>query len=147
MKNSTLPILFAKAMNHENQVWFLFTLASLKISKLENSDLHNIAPQLKVTHYDPGDMTENNVYALKQVANCNSAENIEVTRVKITMYTKHFRQKVKATVCRVKYQSEQWHCGFWDDSSVDVHHAGGITKDLNVTASQCRTLANGGSIT
>ena len=30
---------------------------------------------------------------------------------------------------------------------MDAHHAVGITIDLTVTASQCRTLANGGSIT
>ena len=63
------------------------------------------------------------------------------------MYTKHFRQEINATVCRVKYQSEQWHCGFGDNSSMDAHHTGGITIDLTVTASQCRTLARGGSIT
>ena len=63
------------------------------------------------------------------------------------MYRKHFRQEINATVCRVKYQSEQWHCGFGDDSSMDAHHTGGITIDLTVTASECRTLARGGSIT
>ena len=63
------------------------------------------------------------------------------------MYTKNFRQEINATVCRVKYQSEQWHCGFGDDSSMDAPHAGGITIDFSVTASQCRTLARGGSIT
>ena len=60
--------------------------------------------------------------------------------------TKHSRQELNATVCIVKYQSEQWHCGFGDDSSMDAHHTGGII-DLTVTASQCRTLANGGSVT
>ena len=62
------------------------------------------------------------------------------------MYAKRFRQKINATVCRVRYQSEQWHCDFGDDSSMDVHHAG-ITVDLTVTASQCRNLANVSSIT
>ena len=93
-------------------------------------------------------MTEINLYASNQVSKCNIApENLEVSRAKITMYTKHFRQEINATVCRVKYQSEHWHCGFGDDSSLDAHHTGGITKDLTVTASQNRTLAEGGSIT
>ena len=93
-------------------------------------------------------MTEKNLYASNQVSKCNIApENLEVSRAKITMYTKHFRQEINATVCRVNYQSEQWHCGFGDDSSIDAHHTGGITIDLTVTASQCRTLARGGSIT
>ena len=30
---------------------------------------------------------------------------------------------------------------------MDVHHTGGITIDITVTASQCRTIAKGGSIT
>ena len=100
-----------------------------------------------MTHDDCREMTENIVYALNQVSKWNIApENLEVSRGKITMNKKHFRQEINATVCRVKYQSEQWHCGFGDDSSMDAHHTGGITMDLTVTASQCRTLANGGQI-
>ena len=131
-----------------NQVLFPIVLASLTSGKLQNADLHNIASQLKVTHYDCEEMRENNFYALNQVSKCNIApENLEVSRAKITMYTKHFGQEINATVCRVKYQNEQWHCGLGDDSSMDVHHSGEITIDLTVTASQCRTLAKGGSIT
>ena len=131
-----------------NQVLFLFILASFLNGKLENADLHNIAAQLKVTPYNCLEMTENNLYVLNKVSKCNTApEKLEVSRAKITMYTKHFRQAINATVCRVKYQNEQWHCGFRDDSSMDAHHTGGITIDLTVTASQCRTLVKGGSIT
>ena len=35
-------------------------------------------------------------------------ENPEVSRAKITMYTKHYRQDINARVGRVKYHSEQW---------------------------------------
>ena len=121
MEISTLPFPFANAMDVKNQVLFLIILASFTNGKLANADLHNIASQLKVTHYDCGEMTENNLYALNQVSKCNIApENLEVSRAKITMYTKHFRQEIKATVCRVKYQSGQWHCGSRDDSSMDA---------------------------
>ena len=148
MKNSTLPSPFAEAIDVINQVLFLVILASSTNGMLENADLHNIASQLKVTHYDCGEMTENNLSALNQVSKCNIApENLEVSKAKITMYTKHFRQEINATVCRVKYRSEQWHCGFGDDSSMDAHHTGGITIDSTATASQCRTLPRGGSIT
>ena len=94
-------------------------------------------------------MTENNLFALNQVFKCNIApENLEVSRAEIPMYTKHFRQEINATVCcRVTYHSEQWHCGFGDDSGMDAHHTGGITLELTVTPSQCRTVANGVSIT
>ena len=63
MKNSTLPFPIAKAMNVINQVLFLIILASFTNSKLENADLHNIASQLKVTHYDCRKMTKSNFYA------------------------------------------------------------------------------------
>ena len=145
MEHSTLPFPFAKAMDVINQVLFLFISASFTNGKLENAGLHNIASQIKVTHYDCGEMTENNFYALNQVSKCNIApEKLEVSRANLTMYTKHFRQEINATLCRVKYQSEQWHCGFGDNSSMDAHHRGGITTELTVTASQCRTLARRG---
>ena len=135
-------------MDVTNQVLFLIFSANFKSGKLENADLHNIASQLKVTHYDCGEMTVSNLYALNQISKCNNApENLEVSRAKITMYTKHFTQKINATVCRVKVQSEQWHCAFGDHSSTDARLTGAKTIDLTFTASQCRTLAKGGLIT
>ena len=108
MKLCTLHFPSAKAMDVINQVLFLFILDGLSNGKLENADLHKIASQLKVTHYDCGEMTENNLYALNQVSKFNIAcEKLEVSIAKITMYTKHFRQEINAPVCRVKYQSEQ----------------------------------------
>ena len=105
MKNSTLIFPFAKAMDVINQVLFLIILASFTNGKLENADLHNIASLLKKTHYDCGEMAENNLYASKQVSKCNFApENLEVS---VTVYTKHFGQEINATVCIVNYQSEQ----------------------------------------
>ena len=56
-----------------NQVSFLFVLASFTNSKLENADLQKTASQLKVTHYDCGEMTVNNPYALNQVSQFNIA--------------------------------------------------------------------------
>ena len=148
MTHSTLPFPFAKAMDVINQVVLLFIFASFTNGKLETTDLQKIASQLKVTHYDCGELTENNLYAFNQVSKCNIApENLEVSIAKNTIYTKHFRQEFNATVCRVKCQREQWPCGFGDDSSMDAHHTGEITIDLTVTASQCWTLARGGSFT
>ena len=86
------------------------------------ADLHNIASQLHVTQNDCGEMTENNLYALLQqgIAYNIAPENLKVSRAKIKMYKKHLRQENNATVCRIKYQSEQWHCSFGDDSSMDA---------------------------
>ena len=118
-----------------------------QIASLKTPTCRKTASQFKVTHSDYGETTETNRYGRNQISECNIApENLEASKGKVTIYTKHFRQEINATICRVKYQSEQWHCGFQDDSSMDVHHAGKAI-DLNVTASQCRTLANGGSTT
>ena len=68
IKNSTLPFPFAEAMDVINQVLFLIILASFTNGKLENADLKKIPSQLKVAHYDCGEMTENNLYALSQVS-------------------------------------------------------------------------------
>ena len=88
-------------MDVVNQVLVLTILASFTNGKLENADLQKIASQLIVTHHDCGEMTENNLHALDRVSQCNIAlENLEVCRAKITMYTKHFRQEINATVCR-----------------------------------------------
>ena len=67
-KNSTLHFPFAKAMDVINQVLFLVILASFTNGKLENADLQKIASQLKVTHYDCGELTEKNLYVLNQVS-------------------------------------------------------------------------------
>ena len=80
MKQSTLPFPFAKAMDLINQVLVLVISASFTNGKLENADLHYIASQLRVTHYDCREMTENNLYTLNQVSKCNIAhENLEVS--------------------------------------------------------------------
>ena len=111
-------------MDVMNQVLLHFILASFKNDKLENADLHNIASQLKVTHYDCREMTENKLNALNQVSKRNIArENLEVSE---TFSTRNQCNNL---------QSEQWHCGSGDDSRMDAHHAG-ITTDLIIRPSQ-----------
>ena len=61
----------------------------------------DIAPSVQVSHYDCSEMTENNLYSLNQVKPCNtSPQNIQMNEVKLTMYTKHFRTELNATICR-----------------------------------------------
>ena len=45
-------------------------------------------------------------------------ENFEVSRASVTLYTKHFRRTINATMCRGKNQSEEWHCGHNDHTPV-----------------------------
>ena len=67
-----------------NQVLILIILASFTNGKPEHAHLHNIASQLKVTHNDCREMTENNLYALNQVSKCKIApENLEASTFSI----------------------------------------------------------------
>ena len=148
MRHSTLPFPFAEAMDNMKPVLVpnYFSQFHKWQARKRRFAQHSLPTQS--AHYDCVEMTENNLCALNQISKCNIApENLEISRAKITMYTKHFRQAINAAICRVKYQSEQRHCGFGDDSSMDAHHTSGTTRDSTVAASQCRTLAKGGSIT
>ena len=50
-----------------------------------------IAPSVQVSHYDCSEMTENDLYSLKQVKPSNMApQNFQMNDIKPTRYTKHF---------------------------------------------------------
>ena len=109
-------------------------------------DADQVAPALKVSHFDCSSMTENSLYAINQVRPCHiTPEELEVSKATITLYTKHFRKELNATKCRIQHQREKWHCGHNDHSSID-HTIAGITSDLIISPEHCRTLAKGASI-
>ena len=109
-------------------------------------DADQVAPAVKVSHFDCSSMTENSLYAINQVRPCHiTPEELEVSKPTITLYTKHFRKKLNATKCRIQHQREKWHCGHLDHSSLD-HITAGITSDLIILPEHCRTLAKGASI-
>ena len=55
-----------------------------------------VAPALKVSHFDCSSMTENSLYAINQVRPCHiRPEELEVSKATITLYTKHFRKELK----------------------------------------------------
>ena len=109
-------------------------------------DADQVAPALKVSHFDCSSMTENSLYAINQVRPCHiTPEELEVSKATITLYTKHFRKELSATKCRIQHQREKWHCGHNDHSSID-HTIAGITSDLIISPEHCRTLAKGASI-
>ena len=88
-------------------------------------------------------MTENTVYALIQVRQCQSIpEELEISQKETIRYTKHFRKKLNATKCRIQHQRQKWHCGQNDHGSID-HTIAGITGDLVISPEQCRSLAKG----
>ena len=109
-------------------------------------DADQVAPALKVSHFDCSSLTENSLYAINQVRPCHiTPEELEVSKATITIYTKHFRKDLNATKCRIQHQREKWHCGHVDHSSIDPTIAG-ITSDLIISPEHCRTLAEGTSI-
>ena len=64
----------------------------------------DIALSLQVSHFDCGEMTENNLYSLNQFKPCNMApQNIQMNDVKLTMYIKHFRTEINATFYQIKH--------------------------------------------
>ena len=109
-------------------------------------DADQVAPALKVSHFDCSPRTENSLYAINQVRPCHiTPEEPEVSKATITFYIKHFRKKLDATKCRVQYQRQKWHCGHLDHSSID-HTIAGITSDLIFSPEHCQTLAKGAII-
>ena len=71
--------------------------------------LYDIAPSVQVSQYDCSEMTENNLYPLNQVKRCNMAPQIiQMNDVNLTMYTKHFRTEINATICRNKNQRNKF---------------------------------------
>ena len=110
-------------------------------------DENQVAPALKVAHFDCSEMTENTLYAINQVRLCHiTPEELKIIKAKVVLYTKHFRKEKNATKCRVQHQREKWHCGHHDHSSID-HTIAGITSDIVISPEQCRILAKGKDIT
>ena len=109
-------------------------------------DADQVAKNLKVSHFDCGEMTENTLYALNQVRQIHiTPEEFEISQTKVIIYTKHFQKELNATKCRIQHQRAKWHCGHNDHSSID-HTTAGITSDLIISPEQCRSLAKGKSI-
>ena len=106
-----------------------------------------VAPALKLVHFDCSEVTEDTLCAINQVRPCHiTPEELEISKAKIVLCTKHFRKELNATKCRVQHQQEKWHCGHHDYSRID-HTIVGITSDIVMSPKQCRTLAKGKDFT
>ena len=126
----------------------LFQIRSLTVEVVFNltPDEDQVAPALKVAHFDCSEMTKNIFYAKNQARPCHiTPEELEIGSAKVLLYTKHFRKELNATKCRVQHQ-EKWHCGHHDHSSSD-HTIIGLTSDIVIFPEQCRTLAKRKDIT
>ena len=72
--------------------------------------------------------------------------NIQMNDVKLTMYTKHFRTEINATICRIKHQRKKIYCGMHDHTSMDIEQPQ-ITSDIDLTPEQCKQASEGRSLT
>ena len=91
---------------------YVIFLLILNISVCDKYEpkLDDVAPSVQKSHYDCSEMTENILFSLNQVKPCNMApQNIQTNDVKLTMYTKHFRIEINATICRIKHQRNKFH--------------------------------------
>ena len=126
--------------------FFLILVLQADVIYTITPDGDQVAPALKVSHYDCSEMTEKTLYAINQVRPCHiTPEELEISNARITLYTKHFRKELNATKYRIQHQREKWPCGHLDHSSID-HTIAGITSDLIFSPEHCRTLAKGASI-
>ena len=105
------------------------------------------APSVQVSHYDCSEVTEINLYSPNRVIPCNMApQNIQMNDVKLTLYTKHFRTEINATICRIEQQRNKCHCGMHDHTSMDIEQPQ-ITSDIDLTPEQCKQASEGRSLT
>ena len=124
-------------------------LLMLKISICDECEprLDDIAPSVQLSHYDCSEMTENNLYSLNQVKPCNMApQNNQMNDVKLTMYTKHFRTEINATICRIKHHRNKFHYGMHDHTSMEIEQPQ-ITSDVDLTPGKCKQASEGRSLT
>ena len=71
-------------------------------------DVYQVAPALKVSHFDCSSMTEDSLYAINRKRPCHiTPEELEVSKATITLYIKHFRKELNSTKCRIQHQREK----------------------------------------
>ena len=127
-------------------VKFLLMLTISICDKYE-PETDEMAPFVQVSHDDCSEITENNLYSLNKVKPCQTApQSIQMTDVKLTMYTKHFRTEINATICRIKHQRNKSYCGMHDHPSMDVEQPQ-ITNDIGLTLEQRKQASEGRSLT
>ena len=73
-------------------------------------------------------------------------QNIEMNNVTLTIYTKHLRTEINATICRIKHQRNKFFQGMHDHTSMDVEQPQ-ITRDIDLTPEQCKQTSEGRSLT
>ena len=66
--------------------------------------------------------------------------------VKLTLYSKHFRTEINATICRIKHQRSKFYCTLHDHTSMDIEQSQ-RTSDIDPNTEQGKQASEGGSLT
>ena len=72
-------------------------------------------------------------------------QNNEINNGEQTMYTKHFRTEINATICRIKHQRDRFFCGMHGYTSMDIEQPQ-ITNDIDLTPEKCKQVSEGRSL-
>ena len=76
----------------------IFQILALTVKVVFNlsPDENQVAPTLKVAHFDSSEMTENTLYAINQVRPCHiTPEVLEINKAEVVLYTKTFQKGIK----------------------------------------------------
>ena len=76
-----------------------FQILALNVEVVCNltPDEDQVAPALKVAHFDCSEMTGSTLHAINQVRPCHFApEKLEISKAKVVLYAKHFRKELNA---------------------------------------------------
>ena len=97
LQSSAMTLFFFQLLVFRSEVVYTFV-----------PDADQVAPALKVSHFDCSSLIKNSLYAINQVRPCHiTPEEVEVSKAIITLYTKHFRNELNATKCRIQHQREK----------------------------------------
>ena len=74
--------------------FFLILVPQAEVIYTITPDADQVAPALKVSHYDCSELTKIPFVQFNQVRPCHiTPEELEISNARITLYTKHFRKK------------------------------------------------------
>ena len=81
---------------------FFFQILALTAEVVFNltPDEDQVDPAIKLAQFDCREMTENTLYAITRVRPCHiTPDELEKSKAKVVLYTKHFRKELNATKC------------------------------------------------
>ena len=98
----------------------------------------NTAPNLHVNHFDCSKMISKQMYPLNKVAPCEvRPDKISTDQARVTLYQRHYKVNLEATMCKASQQQLRWFCNSFDSSGIDARH-NAITTSAKLDAQKCK---------